>query len=99
MAEATELLRHHQGLFVTAIQEAATLQSSEGRKRSSGGVRLRLGSNKTANLAMFSRHLDPGLRRYAPGRQRRLLSDRSGRALEIGADRCSRTGRRGCAAL
>lgn len=56
VAEATELLRH-QGLFVTAIHEAAAVQSSEGRKRASGGVRLRLGSNKTANLAMFSRQL------------------------------------------
>jgi type II secretory pathway component PulF len=56
VAEATELLRH-QGLFVTAIQEAAILQSSEGRKRTGSGFRFQLGSNKTANLAMFTRQL------------------------------------------
>ncbi|MFG0294246.1 MAG: type II secretion system F family protein [Phycisphaerales bacterium JB065] len=54
-AEATELLRH-QGLFVTAIREAAMIQSS-GEDQKSGGFKLSLGSNRIANIAMFTRQL------------------------------------------
>lgn len=56
-AEATELLRH-QGLFVTAIREAAAIQSGESASGSkAGGFRISLGTNRTANLAMFTRQL------------------------------------------
>lgn len=54
-AEATELLRH-QGLFVTAIREAAMVQSGASQTKSNG-FKISLGSNKTANLAMFTRQL------------------------------------------
>lgn len=54
VAEATELLRH-QGLFVSDIFEEG--QGEQAAAKGKGGFRFSLGSNRVANLALFTRQL------------------------------------------